>query len=307
MRLKITEFISGLFDKIRNIGSLPALDITFVRPFLILLAITILSYETIDLFYKILSFTMIKKNPVVRSVTPSPSNKEVSKAGSIDTYGIIIERNLFLSTLKAVKDKESDMTGLDSDSKAANFDLKGTVACSSSFGYIFIEEHGSNKQKLYKLGDMIGSSKLVQITRNTATLRSGGKDTTIKIKATIEGPLLPDSPDRGGGPPSRKMTLSRKTVSDNLSRLDDIMKQAVFRPFMNKGVQEGFIISNIVPGSIYEKMGMREGDIIVSVNNKKIQSASSLLQISNMLQSGNNISINIKRNDREETINYTFE
>jgi general secretion pathway protein C len=304
MWLKITEFINGLFDKIRSVGSLSALDITFLRPFLIMLAITILSYETIDLFYKILSFSLIKQNTVVRSQAPPPSTKEVQKAASIDAYGIVTERNLFLSTLKAVRDKESDMVGLDSDNKAANFDLKGTIAGSSSFGYIFIEEHGSNKQKLYKLGDMIGSSKLVKITRNTATLRSGGKDTTVKVKASIEGQLLPDSPDKGA---SQKMTLSKKAVSDNLAKLDDIMKQAVFRPYMNKGVNDGFIISNIVPGSIYEKMGLREGDVIMSINNKKIQSASNLLQISTMIQAGNNISINIKRNNRDETINYTFE
>lgn len=305
MGLKITEFINGIFDRIRNIGSLSALDITLLRPFLILLAITILSFEAVDLFYKVLSFSMINQTTVVRSHVPPSSNQDIQKSGPIDAYGIVTERNLFLSTLKAVRDKESDMAGLDSENKNANFDLKGTVACSSSFGYIFVEEHGSNKQKLYKLGDMIGSSKLVKITRNTATLRSGGADTTIKVKATIEGPLLPDSPDRGV--PSRKMTLSRKTISDNLARLDDIMKQAVFRPFMNKGVNEGFTISNIVSGSIYEKMGLREGDIIISVNDRKIQSASNLLQISNMIQAGNNISISIKRNNRDETINYTFE
>jgi len=306
MGRKITEFTNGLFDKVRNIGSLPALDITLLRPFLILLAITILSFESIDLFYKILSFSLINQKTVVRSHVHSSSVKDVQKGASIETYGIVTERNLFLSTLKAVRDKESDMDALGSENKNANFDLKGTVACSSSFGYIFVEEHGSNKQKLYKLGDMIGSSKLVKITRNTATLRSGGQDTTIKVKATIDGQLLPDSPDKGG-PPSRRMTLSKRAVTDNLAKLDEIMKQAVFRPFTNKGVNEGFIISNIVPGSIYEKMGLREGDIIISINNKKIQSASNLLQISNMIQSGNNISINIKRNDREEVINYTFE
>ena len=43
---------------------------------------------------------------------------------------------------------------------------------------------------------MIGSAKLIKITRNTATLRSGGREITLKVKATIEGQLLPDSPDR---------------------------------------------------------------------------------------------------------------
>jgi general secretion pathway protein C len=248
----------------------------------------------------------MNKTTVVRSHISSPSIKNTQKAASIEDYGIVTERNLFLSTLKAVRDKESDVGAFDSEEKATDFDLKGTIACNSSFGYIFIEERGGTKQKLYRLGDMIGSSKLVKITRNTATLRSGGRDITIKVKATIDGQLLPDSSDKGASS-SKRMTLSKKTVSDNLAKLDDIMKQAVVRPFMNKGVQDGFIISNIVPGSLYEKMGLREGDIIITVNNKKIQSASSLLQIANLMQSGNSVSLIIKRNDRSETINYTFE
>jgi len=32
------------------------------------------------------------------------------------------------------------------DAKSIDFDLKGTVACNSSFGFIIVEERGSRKQ-----------------------------------------------------------------------------------------------------------------------------------------------------------------
>jgi len=300
MWFKTTQFIKEWLSSIRNISSLSAIDITLLRPFLILLAITLLSYETVDLFYKIISFSLTKQTAAVRKNISSPAVTDNKKTGSIEDYGIITERNLFLSTLKAVKDKESEGGPLDSEQKTASFDLKGTVAGNSSFGFIFIEEHDSKKQKLYRLGDMIGSAKLINITRNTATLRSGGRDITLKVKATIEGQLLPDSS-------SRNLTLSRKNVSENLANLNEIMKQAIVRPFMNKGVQEGFVISNIVPDSLYEKMGLKNGDIIIDVNNKKLKGADGLLQVVNLMQSGASISLNIKRNNKQETINYTFE
>ena len=84
------------------------------------------------------------------------------------------------------------------------------------------------------------------------------------------------------------------------------MNQAVVRPYLNKGVQEGFIISNIAPDSLYEKMGLQNGDIIIDVNNKHIQSADNLLQTVNLMQSGSSIALNIKRNGKNETINYSF-
>ena len=198
-----------------------------------------------------------------------PAIKDNIQADQLQDYGIITERNLFLSTLKAVIDKESEGGLFDSDQKTTDFDLKGTVACNSSFGFIFIEERDTHKQKLYRLGDNIGSAKLIKITRNTATLRSGGRETTLKIKSTMEGSLLPDSPDAGTNrAASRSMTLNKKMVNENLSDLKSLMNQAVVRPYLNKGVQEGLIISNIAPNSLYEKMGLQNGDIIIDVNDK---------------------------------------
>jgi len=303
MLLKITQLIKEWFGRMRNLSALPAIDITLLRPFLILLAITILSYEAIDLFYKIISFPLTNQTAAVKTNISSPVIKDNSQPDQLQDYGIITERNLFLSTLKAVSDKQSGEGLFDSDQKITDFDLKGTVACNSSFGFIFIEERDTHKQKLYRLGDNIGSAKLIKITRNTATLRIDGRETTLKVKATLEGSLLPNSPSSAT---SKNMTLSKKTVNENLSDLKSIMSQAVVRPYLNKGVQEGLIISNIAPNSLYEKMGLQNGDILIDVNNKPLQSADNLLQTVNLMQSGSSIDLNVKRNGKIETINYSF-
>ena len=303
MRLKITQLIKEWFNRIKNIHAIPAIDITLLRPFLILLAITILSYEAIGLLYKIISFPLTNQTATSKNNISSSGTTDNLQHNQLQDYGIITERNLFLSTLKAISDKQSEGGLFDSDQKITDFDLKGTVACNSSFGFVIIEERDSHKQKLYRLGDKIGSAKLTKITRNTATLNSGGREITLKVKATLEGPLLPNSPDRAA---SRSMTLSKKMVNENLTDLKSLMKNAVVRPFLSKGVQEGLIISNIAPDSLYEKMGLQNGDIIIDVNNKPMQSADNLLQTVNLIQSGSSIVVNVKRNGKIETINYSF-
>jgi general secretion pathway protein C len=303
MWLKITQLIKEWFNRIKNISAIPAINITLLRPFLILLAITILSYEAIDLFYKIISFPLTNQTATSKNNISSSGTTDNFQHNQLQDYGIITERNLFLTTLKAVSDKQSEGGLFDSNQRITDFDLKGTVACNSSFGFIFIEERDTHKQKLYRLGDNIGSAKLIKITRNTAILRSEGRDITLKIKATLEGPLLPNSPDNAT---PRSMTLSKKTVNENLSDLKSIMSQAVVRPFLNEGVQEGLIISNIAPNSLYEKMGLQNGDIIIDINNKRMQSADNLLQTVNLMQSGSSIAVNVKRNGKIETINYSF-
>lgn len=302
MELKITQRLEQHFGEIRNMTPLQIMRTDFMKTLLILLAITLLSFEGIGLFYKMVSIPLAEKS-VIKTNGRLTSSSANTQHHSLQDYAIITERNLFLTTLKEAAGSEGEGI-FDSEQKSSNFDLKGTVAYNTSFGYIFIEEHGSKKQKLYRLGDMIGSSKLVKITRNTATLRSGGQDVIMKVKATIQDPLLPDAP--AGSAAARNLALSKTAVNENLSNLNALMNKAVVRPYTKRGVQEGFIISNIAPDSLYEKMGLQNGDIIIDVNNNKIRGADNLLQAVNLMQSGSSITLNIKRRGKDETINYTF-
>ena len=290
----------------KNISAIQTMDADSLRSFLIILAITLLSYESTDLFYKIISVPLMNHAVTVKSNGSSSAVKDNHQSNQLSDYDIITGRNLFLSTLKPAGGNQSDGGLFDSDQRAPDFDLKGTVAGGTSFGFIVTEERGSRKQKLYRLGDKIGSDKLVKITRNTATLKNGAREITLKIKETVEGSLLPNSPGGGRSGAPKSFALSQKTVNENLSNLNSIMNQAVLRPFFNKGVQEGYIISNIAPNSLYEKMGLQNGDTIIDINGNRMKSANDLLQLVNSMQAGSSIDMNIKRSGKVETINYSF-
>lgn len=282
------------------------LDAGFLKPLLIVLAITLLSYETTDLFYKIIRFPLTKQSVAGTGSRMAPAAGNYQNR-LLQDYEIITGRNLFRTTLKTVAGNESE--GLfDSDQKAMDLDLKGTVACDASFGFAVIEEAGK-KQKLYRLGDKIGSYKLEKITRNSATLKSGDRSINLKIKETLQGSLLPNRPagQTGGMPGVPRLNLSKREVNENLSNLGTVMNQAVVRPFMVRGAQEGYLISNIAHNSLYEKIGLQNGDIIVDINNNQMQSANDVLQMLNAMQSGGSINLNIKRRGKNETINYSIE
>jgi len=84
------------------------------------------------------------------------------------------------------------------------------------------------------------------------------------------------------------------------------MSQAVVRPYVADGAQQGFIISNIVPGSLYERMGLQNGDIVTSVNGRELTGVDDVMQLVNTMQSGGNISVSLVRNGTNETLNYSF-
>jgi general secretion pathway protein C len=306
MRFKIEMLFRKWSGSIRNIVAKPAILLAVLPAFIILIAITILSYETVDFFYKVVSLSAVNQSADIKNIASSKFITDSASRGPLQNYSVITERNLFLSTLKAISDKQLDGGVFASSQEVTSFDLKGTVAGGSSFGFIVIEERGKNKQRLYRLGDMIGSAKLVKITRNTAVIRGEGREITLKIKETPEGSLLSRSPVPQANTPNSSMALSRGEVNEKLRDLKTIMTQAAVRPYFEAGTQEGLIVSDIKPDSLYQKLGLQNGDIIIDVNSKRMQSADDILQIVNIMQSGGSIALSLKRNGKAETINYSF-
>ncbi|MGD0021082.1 MAG: type II secretion system protein N [Smithellaceae bacterium] len=306
MRLKIEMLLKKIAGYIRNIVANPAILLPVLPTFLIVVAITILSYETVGLFYKIISLSTVNQSTAAKNTASSKLVTDSASRSSLQNYGVITERNLFQSTLKAISDKQLGGGFFGASQEMAAFDLKGTIAGGDSFGFIVIEERGKNKQRLYHLGDMIGSARLIKITRNTAIIKSEGREIILKIKETPEGALLSRLQTPPASIPSSGMVLSKGEVNEKLRDLKTIMTQAIVRPYFEDGVQEGFIVSDIKPNSLYQKLGLHNGDIIIDVNGKPVQTADDILQMVNIMQTGGSLDVSLKRNGEFETINYSF-
>ena len=296
-----TDSVRKIKERLAGISSLRdalAAASGYLQPILILVAITLLSFLVVDIFYTTVRLQGVSRPAVAKSGSAAASSR--TQAQPAEHYQIIAERNLFLTTMKAIADKYAAGGSLPSEEYTA-FDLKGTIAVDQSIGYAIVEEKGKGRQKLYRIGDMIGSARLIRVTRNTAILASGGRELVMKIKDIVEGSLTGRP-----SPPKSSVSISKQEVTESLGDLKSIMSQAVVRPFINEGVQQGFVISNIVPGSLYERLGLKNGDVIIDVNNRKLETADDLLQLVGVMQAGGGISVNLMRNGQTETVQYSF-
>jgi len=299
MRANITRKIKQEFSRISNIPAglsvLPGAATTL----LIAVSITMISFLGVDIFYKIVRLK-VAGNQTVAIRQTSAMSATAGQGRSIEYYNVIAKRNLFQTTRQAIFDNNAGGNLLPSEEYTA-FDLKGTMPVNQAVGYAIVEEKGKGKQKLYRIGEMIGQARLIRITRNTAVLKDGEKEFVMKIRESAEGPLMGRSPRPGSG-----ISVSRQEVTQSLTDLKSIMSQAVVRPFLVEGVQQGFIVSSIAPGSLYQKLGLQNGDVVVDVNNKKLATADDILQLVNTMQAGGSVSVKLMRNGKNETINYSF-
>ena len=279
------------------------------RRTVILAVMAVMLFQGTGIFYKVLTLQLIR-------IRPAPAAAEKVRATAVpirepaDAYRVIPERNLFGTTTKAVTDKQTAAMPQQQDF-ALLIDLKGTVAGGPIYGFAIVEEKGTKKQRLVKAGDLINGAKVVRIKRNAIDLLVGDQEQTLKMVETNEGPILP--PQRVGTAPmtaavqAGSTVISRSEIDTGLQDMGSLLRQAQIRPFFNAGVPDGFLVSNIRSGSIYQKMGIIDGDIIQKVNNRPIQTADDMTGLLNALKSGSGLSLTIQRRGKPETLNYQFQ
>ncbi len=108
-------------------------------------------------------------------------------------------------------------------------------------------------------------------------------------------------------PRARQIALKREQIEGAVSDLNSLMSQVKIRPHFKDGQPDGIALSNIRSNSIFRKMGLRNGDILMGVNDQNIQSVDDALGFYNNLKSSSNVSVKIKRRGRLNTIEYTIE
>ena len=62
------------------------------------------------------------------------------------------------------------------------------------------------------------------------------------------------------------------------------------RPRFEGGQPAGFVIYNIAPGSIFERIGLRDGDVITGVNGMPLASTQPAIDFYETLRKGGRIS-----------------
>lgn len=274
----------------------------------ILLAITVIAYALVGLGYDGLSLMLLKGQtvrPAVEEVAPvSAFSKEPA-----EVYAVIPQRNLFGSTDKAVHEKQAETAApVEGPDLATVLMIKGIVAGTGKDGFVVIEEQGKNKQMLYKVGNVVAGARLIRIDRRAVTFLIGERKQILKMAGANEDPLLtalPSLPPTATGR-SGPLVVNRSEVDASLKDMGTLLSQAQIKPFYTDGAPDGFMISNIRPGSIYERLGLLNGDVVQAADGQKLLTADDVTGLYNTMKSASSFTLSIKRGGQQQNLPYVF-
>lgn len=184
--------------------------------------------------------------------------------------------------------------------------LKLIGTTTGAYPYVVIINPANNTQELYKISGDVGNGWLIhEIGKDTVVLKKGNIKEIIEAKFVETEPLKQKEAGRRKDIVStgKGVRLDQREVEMTLSDLNKVMTQARVVPNMIEGKTSGYRIFNIIPQSIYTKMGLMNNDIVERVNGVEIKSPDTLYQLFHQIKNERKITLDLSRGGKRESIN----
>ncbi len=236
-------------------------------------------------------------------------------------YSLVLERNIFnpsekglpLLPLGEAKTMEKSAgSEIRPPVSLTHFRLLGTITGPKNYAYAIFQEEGSKKQKVYQLHEKIGEGEIISISRGQVVIKTKEKLETLVIAPKSEKAAPQPARPIASAPKEdmvRRLSanhflVNREDVMASVGNINQFMTQARFRPYFAMGRPAGYIVSEIVPGSLFEKIGLRNNDIVKKVNGQMINQPEEVFQAYSQLLRDAQIEVEIERGGRTEIFKY---
>lgn len=187
-----------------------------------------------------------------------------------------------------------------------NVRLVGTIVSDPPHSFAVLEDLATKEQTLYRLHDRIqGTARIVKIERNKIDIARGRYHETLQI--SLEEPVAykPAEPLAGIVPAGAgRLVLDRRELASGFENLANLMTQARVSPHVTNGKPEGFLIRDIVPGSLFARVGLRNNDVLRRINGVEVKDPETLFKIFLALKDETSIALDILRAGQPETYAY---
>lgn len=178
--------------------------------------------------------------------------------------------------------------------------LWGTVESKTpSESWAVIEDLKNRQQDLYKIGDQVMGAQIKKISRNRVILTHNGKDQMLEAE-TKPSP----STSRKPAPFNQTFSPAQPPDVDKDESPSAMLSSLKSRPYMKDGNTEGLLVYGIRPGSALLDMGLKNGDIIRTVNEIEITNSNDLKKAAQGLEPDQEIRITLSRRGQEKEIFY---
>lgn len=150
--------------------------------------------------------------------------------------------------------------------------------------FAIIESRSTGNQKACREGDPLGEVVIKNILTGQVVIGTKTGDQMLSMEYGGRSESNVQSPPE-------MARLDRKEVDSTLPEYVQLMQEIRVRPHLEAGQPSGFLIYNIEPGSIFARMGLENGDVIMAVNGNVVTKTHQTVDFYNALKKGGTVTL----------------
>jgi general secretion pathway protein C len=200
--------------------------------------------------------------------------------------------------------------------------LLATVVSSRVENSVAVFEDASSPTgtKMYQEGDTYEGARVARVAWRRVYFDNDGRCETMSLDEANARPRRQarvvrsrskkgDGKDLGAGiekVKSGQYEIPRAEIESVLSNLNTLATQARIVPSFKDGKANGFKLFSIKPNSLYQKIGIKNGDVVQRINGYEMNSPDKALEIYTKLKDASTITVDLQRRGRSKTLTYNI-
>jgi general secretion pathway protein C len=284
--------------------------ITTRNIFYLNILISIFLVTAILLFTRdIVSLYFEKENPLKRDILPFSKDVINERKMQLMDYVPILKNNPFgfpggeLKPLTAASRPGSPTQ--------AHIVLIGTVVGPKALSYAVFRD-SAGLQEVFKIGDSVfGMGELSRVEKEKVIIDKGGTSFEVPIEDVRVKEIDKQSSAASPSLSSFAQRVGRGTYVVDQGKLQQVianpgqmMTDARLKPNFVSGKEEGFMLSEVKPGGIYQSLGLQNGDVLLRINEYDISNPERALQAFTALKGLDRVQIDLIRAGAKMTMTY---
>ena len=181
----------------------------------------------------------------------------------------------------------------------------------------------------------LNQGRLIAVENTQAIVRYGGERLSFSLEETDTAsaappparaaaparPSAPSRPDDEESRPSRsgrpfpytrngrqyEYRVPNEEVEAAFNNFASLLKQARVVPHLVDGEAVGFQIKRIRSGSIFQRLGLRSGDVITEVNGEDVTNAEQAIRLMSLFRNSREVNLSLERRKKQYQFSYVIE
>lgn len=189
--------------------------------------------------------------------------------------------------------------------------LKGVYSTQSNAGWIIIEEKSSKKSIILEQNQKLDRYTLTKLYSTYVIFENNSNEYKLELpkedKLNYEIEKKTSIGNENIIVNENNVTVKRNYLNSYVNDLNKVWKDIAIKDVRKNGRIEGFKIFKVNKNSVFGKLGLKQNDVIKSVNGKEINSYGDAFKIYNEINSLDYLTFEVLRNNEIVELSYEID